>query len=188
MGGCYSNADVVLSSFVLKYAGRQILADVTKTTINSDKNHDGIQEIQVSFSKANLRILFSGTGLGNGHNLVTVTLEANLTTGGRLSGTTQVDVFNNGDFSAASISPNPLNPHAMLTFTTERAGFARIELFDIGGRLVRTILEERSLATGTHEVKIEGRGQRGETLASGIYFIRGVSADGTFTKTIAILK
>jgi PKD repeat protein len=188
MSGCYSNADVVLSSFVLKYAGKQIPADVTKTTINTDKNGDGIEEIRVSFSKANLRILFSGTGLANGHNIVTVTIEANLTTGGRLQGTTEVDVFNNGDFSAASISPNPLNPQATLTFTTARAGFARIELFDIGGRLVRTILEERSLASGTHEVKVEGRGQRGETLASGIYFIRGVSADGTFTKTIAILK
>jgi hypothetical protein len=39
-----------------------------------------------------------------------------------------------------------------------------------------------------HEVKIEGRGARGETLASGIYFIRGVSPEGEFTKTIAILK
>jgi len=39
-----------------------------------------------------------------------------------------------------------------------------------------------------HEVRIEGRGPRGESLASGIYFIRGISIDGEFTKTIAILK
>ena len=187
-GECYSNADVVLSSFVLKYAGRQIPAEVTKTAINSDKNGDGIQEIRVTFSKADLRTLFSGTGLGNGHNLVDVTIEASTVTGGTLQGTTQVDVISNSDFSAASVSPNPLNPSATLTFTTTRQGFAKIELFDIAGRLVRTILDERTLAAGTHEVKIEGRGQRGETLASGVYFIRGVSADGKFTKAIAILK
>ncbi|HMI31853.1 MAG TPA: PKD domain-containing protein, partial [Candidatus Limnocylindrales bacterium] len=186
--GCYSNADVVLSSFVLKYAGRQIPADFSKGSVETDKNGDGIQEIRVTFSKANLRTLFAGTGLGNGHNLVDVTIEANLTTGGALRGTTQIDVISNGDFSAASVSPNPLNPSATLTFTTTRQGFAKIELFDIAGRLVRTILDERTLAAGTHEVKIEGRGQRGETLASGVYFIRGVSADGKFTKAIAILK
>jgi len=186
--GCYVNTDVVLSSFVLKYAGRQIPAEVTKSTIDSDKSGDGIQEIRVAFSKDNLRTLFSGTGLGNGHNLVTVTVEANLATGGIIQGTTQVDVFNNGSFSAPTVAPNPLNPATTLTFTTSRSGHVTIELFDIAGRLLRTILEEPSLPAGVHDVRIEGRGQRGQSLASGIYFIRGVSADGEFTRMIAILK
>ena len=184
--GCYSNTDVVLSSFVLKYSGRQIPADGSKTFIESDKNGDGTQEIRVGFLKPGLRTLFAG--LPNGHNLVEVTIEANLVTGGRLQGTTQVDVFVSSSSTAATVAPNPLNPEATLTFTTARAGFAKAELFDIGGRLVRTILDERSLAAGVHQVRIEGRGQRGESLASGIYFLRGVSADGEFTKTIAILK
>ena len=139
---CYANTDVVTSSFVLRYAGRQIPAQVTKTSIGGDKNGDGIQEIRVTFSKDNLRTLFTGTGLANGDNLVTVTLEANLVTGGTLQGMTQVDVFNNGSFTAATVSPNPLNPEATLTFTTAQPGFAKVEMFDIGGRLVRRILEE----------------------------------------------
>jgi flagellar hook assembly protein FlgD len=61
-------------------------------------------------------------------------------------------------------------------------------MFDIAGRLVRTILDEGSLRAGVHEVWIDGRGRRGESLPSGIYFIRGVSADGEFKQTIAILK
>jgi hypothetical protein len=44
------------------------------------------------------------------------------------------------------------------------------------------------LPAGVHEARIEGRGSRGERLASGIYFVHGVSAEGEFTKTIAILK
>ena len=135
-----------------------------------------------------MRTLFSGTGLGNGHNLVTVAIEANLATGGIIQGTTQVDVFNNGSFTGATVAPNPLNPATTLTFTTSRPGYVKIELFDISGRLVRTILEEPSLAAGVHDVRIEGRGLRGETLASGIYFIRGASPEGKFTRTIAILK
>ena len=185
---CYANTDVITSSFVLKYAGRQIPAEVSKTSVVGDKNGDGIDEIRVSFSKDNLRILFSGTGLANGHNLVTVTIEADLTTGGKLRGTTQLDVFNNGDFSAASISPNPLNPAATVTYSTSKPGFVRIDMFDIQGRLVRRIVNQPAMAAGTHEARIDGRGTRGEKLSSGVYFIRGVSGEGVFTHAITILK
>jgi PKD repeat protein len=187
-GGCYTNTDVVFSSFVLKYAGNQISADARKTFVGGDRSGDGIEEIRVTFLKADLRTLFAA--LPNGHNVVEVTIEANLATGGILHGTTQVDVVNSGSSStaAATISPNPMNPAATLTFTTTRSGSAKVEMFDIRGRLVRTILDERWLSAGVHDVRIEGRGRRGESLASGIYFIRGVSPDGGFKQTIAILK
>ena len=185
-GGCYANTDVVTSSFVLKYAGSQIAADARRTSVGGDRSGDGIEEIRVSFSKPDLRTLFAG--LPNGHNVVEVAIEANLATGGILHGTTQVDVVSSGSTSAVLIAPNPMNPTSTLTFTTTRLGAAKVELFDIGGRLVRTILEERWLSAGVHEVRIEGHGRRGESLASGVYFIRGVSADGEFKQTIAILK
>src|SRR4029079_8371525 len=101
---CYSNSDVIISSFVMKYAGRQISAS-GKTDVGGDKSGDGIPEISVSFSKDDLRVLVSGTGLPNGHSTVSVTLEANLVTGGILTGTTQLDVVNNGNFTAATIAP-----------------------------------------------------------------------------------
>src|SRR6185503_18447461 len=141
-----------------------------------------------SFSKGDIRTLFTGTGLGNGHNLVTVTIEGTLVTGGKIAGTTQVDVVNNGSFSAPTVAPNPLNPEAALTFTTSRQGFVRIGLFDIHGRLVRTLVDEPAMAAGTHETRIDGRGTRGEKLSSGVYFIRGVSGEGVFSRSITILK
>jgi hypothetical protein len=186
--GCYVNTDVVTSSFVLKYAGRQILAEATKTTVGGDKSGDGIQEIKVSWSKDNLRALFSGTGLANGHNTVTVTLEANLSTGGKLQGTTQLDVVNNGNFTIAAVAPNPLNPEATLTYTTSRVGPVRIEMFDIQGRLVRRLVDTAAMAAGIHEAIIDGRGSRGEKLPSGTYYIRGTSSEGAFKQLITILK
>ncbi len=186
--GCYANTDVVVSSFVLKYAGRQIPAEATKTTVGTDKSGDGILEIKVSWSKDNLRTLFTGTGLANGHNLVTVTLEANLMAGGKISGTTQVDVVNNGSFTISAVAPNPLNPEATLTYTTSRVGFVRIDMFDIQGRLVRRLVDAPAMAAGTHETKIDGRGDRGERLPSGVYYIRGTSSEGAFKHIITILK
>jgi len=185
---CYANPDVLTSAFIMKYAGRQISAEPTKTTTFTDKSGDGIAEIRVTFSKDNLRTLFSGTGLSNGHNPVVVTIEGSLANGGKLSGTTQVDVVNNGNFTVATVSPNPLNPEATLTFTTTRQGAVRIDLFDIQGRLVRRLVDESALSAGTHDVTIDGRGMHGEKLPSGIYYIRGTGGEGEFRKVVAILK
>jgi len=188
VGGDYSNNDVVLASIVMKYGTKQISADATRTVLDSDKDGNGIQEITACFTKADLRILFAG--LASGHNLVTVTIQGNLTTGARFSGDVQVDVVSNGSFtaSAASVSPNPLNPEATLTFITSKPGMVRVEMFDIQGRLVRSILDPAYMAAGYHDVRIDGRGQSGERLASGVYFVRGVTPDGIFKNTITILK
>jgi hypothetical protein len=186
VSGCFTNPDVILSSFVMDYAERQVPAEVTKTAVGGDKSGDGIPEIRVSFSKANLRTLF--TDLPNGHNIVTVSIRANTLIGRTLVGTTQLDVVNNGSFTSAIVSPNPLNPQATLTYTTTRQGAVRVDLFDIQGRLVRRIVDDPAMAAGTHEAIIDGRGSRGEKLPSGVYYIRGTSAEGEFKQLITILK
>ena len=185
--GCYVNSDVSVGSFVMKYAGRQIPAS-GKLSIGGDKSGDGIAEIKVNFSKDDLRTLFTGTGLSNGHNTVTVTIEANLVTGGLLRGTTTLDVVNNGNFTVVTVSPNPLNPEATLTYTTTRVGPVRIQMFDIQGRLVKRIVDDPAMTAGVHEATIDGRGAHGEKLPSGVYYIRGVSSEGEFKKLITILK
>jgi hypothetical protein len=118
-----------------------------------------------------------------------VTFEADLITGGRLaSGTVQLDVVSNGSFAASAVSPNPLNPEATLTYTTSRVGPVRIEMFDIQGRLVRSLVDTAAMTAGTHEAIIDGRGSRGEKLPSGVYYIRGTSSEGNFKHIVTILK
>ena len=122
------------------------------------------------------------------HTTVDVAMEASLTTGWILRGSTQLDVVSNGSPAALTIAPNPFNPEATLTFTTTRAGSAKAASFDVSGRLVRRVLDEPALEAGTHDVRLLGRGGNGEPLASGIYFVRVSSADGDFEKRVAILK
>jgi PKD repeat protein len=183
---CYSNADVVIPSFIMKYGGRQIPAADSKVTIGSDKNGDSVEEISIAFSKSDLRTLFAG--LPSGHSSVSVTIEADLLTGGRLSGSTTVNVVSNGSFSMATVSPNPLNPEATLTYITTRQGAVRVDLFNIQGRLVRRLVDESALAAGTHDVTINGQGMHGEKLPSGVYYVRGTSPEGEFKQLITILK
>src|SRR5258705_477060 len=188
VNGSYQNSDVILSSIVMKYGTKQIPAEAGRTQINSDRDANGIQEITVCFTKATIQFLFAG--LPGGDNPVTVAIEGDLSTGGRFRGT--LDTFVRGPVSgsalAASVSPNPLNPASTLRFATSKPGSVKVEMFDLQGRLVRTIVTETFMGAGEHEARIDGRGQRGEKLASGVYFVRGVTVDGIFKNTITILK
>ena len=80
---------------------------------------------------------------------------------------------------ATSVSPNPLNPEATLTFTTSKPGNVKVEMFDVKGSLVRTIIGPTHMAAGSHNAKIDGRGLSGGKLAPGIYIVRGATGDGT---------
>jgi PKD repeat protein len=190
VNGSYQNTDVILASIVLQYNGREAPANIDKTVINSDINLNGVQEIKACFSDASLRLVFAG--LPSGFNRVTVALEGNLTTGGRFHGETEVivrgPVSTSRVVEVSSVSPNPLNPSSALSYVTQKPGSVKVELFDIQGRLVRTIVNESFVPAGVHEATIDGRGQRGEKLASGVYFVRGTTADGVFKNTITILK
>jgi hypothetical protein len=77
---------------------------------------------------------------------------------------------------------------ATLTYATTRQGFVRIDMYDIQGRLARRLVDAPAMAAGIHEAKIDGRGERGEKLPSGVYYIRGTSSEGGFTRLVTILK
>jgi len=187
--GCYSNTDVDLSSIVMQYSGgavSEIHASVDKSAISGDKNQDGIDEITACFQKTDLRQLFSA--LPSGENLVTVTIQMSLVSGGQVAAPLTIRVFSSGPALAASVTPNPFNPSAILSFRTTGAGFARARLFDSTGRLVRTLLDERSVAAGYHEVPLDGRNQTGGPLSSGIYLYRIDTAEGTASGRVVLLK
>jgi len=189
VGGDYANADVVISTIRMIYpAGstNQIFADATKSSIDGDKDGNGINEITACFTKASLRVLFAG--LPAGSNTVTVQIKGNLVTGGDFSATLTTVVKSNGAF-AARISPNPLNPQAKLSFSTTKPGAIRVQMFDPQGRLVKTIADENSAQAGYHDYTIDGRSSTGSKLASGVYFVK-ISAehDGDLVQRVTIMK
>jgi len=189
IGGCYANSDVVLSSIVAQYPGgavSQIAAISGKSTISGDKNQNGIDEITACFRKEDLRQLFSA--LPQGETLVDVTIRMDLITGGQVSGLLGIRVFKSGATLAAQVNPNPFNPRATLSFVTTRAGFARARLYDASGRLVRTLMDQPSLAAGHHDVPVDGRGASGEALASGVYWFRVDTAEGSASGRVVLMK
>jgi len=188
INGDFNSRDALVSSLKLGYNGQTVSA-LGKNRIGSDINHDGVDEIQASFRPGELRALFQS--VPNGYTNVTVSLQVELSSGETAMGTAAATIVKlswlNGK-QLASVAPNPLNPEAKLSYVTLKPGTASVQLFDIHGRLVRTLVEPQQVDAGLHEVTIDGRDDRGNKLASGVYYYRVQSADGVTKGNVAILK
>ncbi|MBT4501081.1 MAG: T9SS type A sorting domain-containing protein [Gemmatimonadetes bacterium] len=67
--------------------------------------------------------------------------------------------------------PNPFNPETSIRFDLAQESVVRLEVFDVVGQQVRTLVTEQRSA-GTHRVVWDGRDERGVPVSSGIYVYR----------------
>jgi PKD repeat protein len=163
INGSFNLSTVDLSTVVMISQGTgvvsQIHAVANKTAVGGDRNNDGIDEISACFNKADLQQIFSNI---QGTQVVSIRLEGNLFTGGSFCTAIDHTVKAGGGNHAASIRPNPLNPSALLTFSTTKAGATKVQLFDMQGRLIKTLLDEPNTVAGYHDVRIDGRDATGQ--------------------------
>lgn len=85
----------------------------------------------------------------------------------------------------AGVQPNPFNPSTTVRFELATAGPARVRVYDLSGRLVRTLVDEARPA-GAQAVAWDGLDAKGQPAASGVYLVR-LEADGTVTSLKASL-
>ncbi|MCG8372626.1 MAG: T9SS type A sorting domain-containing protein, partial [Balneolales bacterium] len=78
--------------------------------------------------------------------------------------------------------PNPFNPSTTITFDLPEQGRVRVDVFDIGGRLV-SILANQNYQQGNHQLVFDASG-----LASGVYIIRANIAGNLQTQRITLIK
>lgn len=75
-------------------------------------------------------------------------------------------------FSVWQNHPNPFNPMTTIEFAVpENAGVVNLAIYDISGRLVRS-LESGSLSAGHYSRVWDGRDSAGRSVSSGTYFYR----------------
>lgn len=65
--------------------------------------------------------------------------------------------------------PNPFNASTRISFSLAEPGFANLEIFDVLGRKIKTLLSE-NLQAGAHSIIWNGRNQAGNPVAGGVYF------------------
>jgi len=83
-------------------------------------------------------------------------------------------------YSLAQNFPNPFNPYTTIKFAMREKGHVSIKVYDLSGRLVRTIVDEE-LDAGHYSIKWDGRNDRGRMVSSGVYFYR--MKTGSFERT-----
>lgn len=84
-------------------------------------------------------------------------------------------------------APNPVRESTRIAFTLPNAGPARLAVYDVAGRLVRT-LADGGFAAGSQAVSWNGRAESGERLASGVYLVRLTTASGAAMKSLTLVK
>ncbi len=85
-------------------------------------------------------------------------------------------------------APNPFNPSTQIRYDVPVSGeVVSIRVFDVAGRLVRTLVEGPQSA-GTRSVGWNGRDERGRAVASGVYFYRMQAGSFVQTRKMALLK
>jgi hypothetical protein len=71
----------------------------------------------------------------------------------------------------SSIHPNPFNPRTTVNFSVAFAGHVKLDVYNLHGQHVRTLLSER-MEAGQHEFVWDGRDDHGDTVSSGVYAAR----------------
>jgi flagellar hook capping protein FlgD len=87
------------------------------------------------------------------------------------------------------ISPNPLasGRDGRIRFTMERGGQARVEVFNLEGRLVRSLFDGTAEA-GENEVSWNGTDGSGRRVATGVYILRLHTAGEDLSRRVVVLR
>jgi hypothetical protein len=83
--------------------------------------------------------------------------------------------------------PNPFNPRTKISFDLPRDENVRIAIYDVKGRLVKTLVSE-PMTWGRHEVVWDGDDNRGNRVATGVYYYRIAAGSFTATKSMVLVK
>ena len=83
--------------------------------------------------------------------------------------------------------PNPFNPSTELAFELTGAGSVTLDIFDLSGRRVRTLIDA-TYPSGLHHVRWDGLDSAGASAASGVYLARVRSGEHVDSQRLVLLK
>ncbi|MFH1335176.1 MAG: T9SS type A sorting domain-containing protein, partial [Candidatus Zixiibacteriota bacterium] len=90
-------------------------------------------------------------------------------------------------FSLSQNYPNPFNPVTNFQFTVPKSSHVNIEIFNIVGQKVATVVDG-DMKAGVYTADWNGRDENGKTVSSGIYFYRMQADDFSNMKKMVLVK
>lgn len=85
------------------------------------------------------------------------------------------------------IAPNPFNPSTTVSFDLARPGRVRLEVYNVTGARVRTLVDQVE-AAGRHEIRWDGRDNTGSSVGSGVYFVVMEAEGVSESRKISLIK
>jgi hypothetical protein len=91
------------------------------------------------------------------------------------------------EFSLDQNYPNPFNPSTQIQFKIPENGWVNLDIYNVLGQKVRQLLSDH-LEKGLHRITWDGKDDRGEALANGVYFYRLQTSGIIETKKMILIK
>jgi hypothetical protein len=92
------------------------------------------------------------------------------------------------DYKLSANYPNPFNPTTNFDFTLPLDKQVSVKIYDVNGRLVRTLVNNELRSAGTHTVSWDGRDAAGQMVASGNYIYTLEYGNFRQTRSMVLLK
>jgi flagellar hook capping protein FlgD len=106
-----------------------------------------------------------------------------------ISGVEPVPGIPTGDQAAIRrVFPNPFNPKTKIEFSVPKVAPVAVRIFDIQGKLVSKLVDDRSMAPGVYQVAWNGKSDRGQDMPSGLYFAQIRSGASRQSVRLTMLK
>jgi glucose/arabinose dehydrogenase len=83
--------------------------------------------------------------------------------------------------------PNPFNPSTMISYSIPKAGYVKLQIFDITGKQIRSLVNTNQ-QPGKYDISFNGKDEYGNSLPSGIYFYSLSSEKFNETRKMLMIK
>lgn len=92
------------------------------------------------------------------------------------------------EFALKQNYPNPFNPTTTIAFALPKQETVTLQVFDLLGRQVATLIDGKKLIPGTYEITWDGKDRYGAQAASGVYLYRIQTNSFSAIKKMVLLR
>jgi hypothetical protein len=90
-------------------------------------------------------------------------------------------------FALRQNHPNPFTAGTIIGFDMPKQGRVALEVIDVSGRVVRTLLSD-AMPAGRHSAAWDGRDNAGAEVGPGVYFVRMKAGGFAATRKMMVLR
>jgi hypothetical protein len=84
--------------------------------------------------------------------------------------------------------PNPFNPVTTISFTLPKNEAVTLKIFDVNGKLIKTLLDKTQQPAGTHQLGWDGKDNNQRLVSSGVYFYNMQTSNYSEIKKCLLMK